>query len=836
MKVLFLLAALALCLGLAPRPTAAQVLPHTFAAGYNHSLAIHADGTLWATGNNLDGQLGNGTTANSAAWVQVGTATNWVQVAVGNYHSLGLRADGTLWSWGLNLAGQLGTATNAGTGAPTPTPVRVGTALYTQVAAGANFSLGLRADGSLYGWGTNGYGELGTGTTSAPTSTPMRVGTATYTQVAAGQYHSLALRADGSLWAWGTNRDGQLGNATNYGTYNTNPTPARVGTATYTQVTAGVYHSLGLRTDGTLWAWGGNTYGQLGTGSASQYSTTPAQVGTGLYTQVAAGGAHNLGLRADGSLWVWGINMSGQLGTGAAGANVSTPVRVGTATYAQAQGGDTHTLALRADGSLWAWGSNKGGQLGTATNAGTTTSNPTPLATGTALPTRSTATGGSFGLAVKADGTLWAWGDNTYGQLGDGGTTASLPPRQVGSARDWVQVAAGLRHALALKADGTLWAWGSNTYGQLGTAAGSGTTTATRLPVRVGTALYTQVAAGSNYTLALQVDGSAWAWGYNYNGQLGTATNAGTSAPTPTPTRVGSASHTRLAAGGGHSLGRQANGTLWAWGDNTYGQLGIGGTSATTTPRQVGAATYVQAAAGNYHSLALRADGSLYAWGFNYSGQLGNALHNNTLVASPTPIRVGAATYTQVAAGSLHSLGLQADGSLWAWGSNSYGQLGTGSSATTANPTPTREATASTAWVTLATGPASYASLVRTASGLSFASAGSNSAGQLGDGTSTDWPRFDRANPLQSLHLLPVRPTGAASGLALFPNPSQGRATTLSGAAPGAVVQVLDALGRVVATTTADASGTAALELPAALAPGVYLVQASGQVRRLAVE
>ncbi|RZK86648.1 MAG: hypothetical protein EOO62_40470, partial [Hymenobacter sp.] len=226
---------------LAPARAYAQALPGTFAAGITHSLSIHADGSLWATGDNAYGQLGIPTsTASTNAWVQVGTATNWVQVAASDNHSLGLRADGALYAWGNNHYGQLGNPTNNDTDQANPTP--------TQIAG-------------------------------------------TYTQVAAGQYHCLGLRADGAVYAWGINAEGQLGNTTNNGVDDANPTPTRVGTDLYTQVAAGSIHSLGLRADGTLWAWGYNSNGQLGVAANSgtgRPTPTPTQV-AGTYVQVAAG-------------------------------------------------------------------------------------------------------------------------------------------------------------------------------------------------------------------------------------------------------------------------------------------------------------------------------------------------------------------------------------------------------------------------------------------------------------------------------------------------------------------------------------------------------------------
>ncbi|MBF9224014.1 RCC1 domain-containing protein [Hymenobacter ruricola] len=830
---------LALLLALPAAGLRAQVLARTFAAGTYHSLSIHADGTLWATGDNGYGQLGTGTTTSATAWVQVGTAATWVQVVAGSEYTLGLQADGSLWAWGRNYSGQLGRATNAGTNTANPTPTQVA-GTYTQVAAGQFHSLALRADGSLWAWGDNTYGQLGNATnagTTTPNPTPTQVA-GTYTQATAGEAHSLGLRADGSLYAWGSNYYGQLSRAANAGTTTANPTPAAVP-GTYTQVAAGNNHNLGLRADGSLWAWGWNGYGQLGIPANSGNGApnpTPAQV-AGTYTQVAAGAFHSSGLRADGSLYAWGWNGDGQLGNPANNGNNTpnpTPAQV-AGTYVQVVAGRNHTLALQGNGSLWAWGWNFSGQLGNGSTSGLNAANPTPAATGTALVTRSLSLGLDFGLAVRGDGTLWAWGSNAFGQLGLPIAMASTTrPVRVGTATDWVMVAAGQFHSLGLRADGSLWAWGHNNFGQLGNATNNGTTNPNPTPTQVA-GTYTQVAAGAYHSLGLRADGSLYAWGWNQFGELGIATNSGTFGPNPVPTQV-AGTYTQVAAGASHSLGLRADGSLYAWGWNHYGQLSSttnNGTDIATPTLTPVAGTYTQVAAGGTHSLGLRADGSLYAWGSNTYGVLGSSVNINTYNPNPVPTLV-AGTYTQVAAGVQHSLGLRADGSLWAWGTNYAGQLGKGSFGPDANPTPTREVTLGTGWTTLGTGSVASFSLVRTPSAQNFASAGQNGDGQLGDGTTTNANRFDRVSPLTSLQPLPVRPGAPAeAGLALYPNPAPRGAATLRGATPGAPVQVLDALGRVAATATADAAGTAAL---AGLAPGLYVVRAGAGRLRLAVE
>ncbi len=919
---------LAVALLLLPALVRAQVLSGTFATGRDHSLSIHADGSLWAIGNNNFGQLGTGTTTGSTAWVQVGPATNWVMVAAGTSYSLGLRADGTLWAWGSNDNGQLGVATNSGTTVANATPAQVpGT--YTQIAAGSDHSLALRADGTLWAWGWNKYGQLGTTTnngTDNANATPTQVPGTGYTRLAAGGAHSLALRANGSLWAWGSNQYGQLGTATNSGTAVANPTPTQVA-GTYIEVAAGGAHSLAVQADGSLWAWGGNQYGQLGIPVAGGTTANPTltQV-AGTYTRVAAGDSHSLALRVDGSLWAWGSNQYGQLGiatnSGTTTAN-PTPAQV-TGTYVQVMSGSTSSLALQADGTLYGWGSNSYGLLRTAASS----SSATPTATGTALPTRSITMGGAFGVAVRADGTLWAWGSNGSGQLGQNPSvlSQSTSPVKIGTDNDWIMVAAGTSFVLGLKGDGRLYAWGQNRYGQLGSSTNNGTTTPVFTPTLVGTG-YKYIAAGFMHSLGVQADGSLLAWGYNFYGQIANPTPASQgTAPNPTPRLVGPG---YVAAAGGtfFSLGLRADGTAYAWGANDRGQFGnttnAGSGAINATPTAVTGGPYVALAVGGSHSLGLQADGTAYAWGNNASGQLGSS-PNGAVNATPTAV---AGQYVSIAAGNQHSLGRRADGTLFTWGANGGSQL---ARPTATASTPTQEATGGTGWTTLATSNAANSTLVRTASGLVFASAGQNDSGQLGDGTTTNAPRLDRISPLRSLQPLPVQLVtftatltsasavalawatasevgsarfevqrsfdgdtwatigtvaaagnsattrsyaftdaslpageslfyyrlhqvdqngtaaysavrtvalaGASAGLSLYPNPARGGAATLTGVTPGTAVRVLDALGRPVASATADAAGSVALTLPTGLAAGVYVVRAGQRAARLAVE
>jgi alpha-tubulin suppressor-like RCC1 family protein len=235
--------------------------------------------------------------------------------------------------------------------------------------------------------------------------------------------------------------------------------PAQVtGLSSVTAVTAGQMYSLAAKADGTVWAWGYGGYGSLGIGplNGTEYYYSPIQVPslTGV-TALEAGYFHSLAVKSDGTLWAWGDNVYGQVGDGTTTRRYA-PVRVGTLTgVAAVAAGYAHTLALRTDGTVWAWGRNDSGQLGD----GTTTHRSTPVQVAGLTGVVAVAAGDNHSLAVKSDGTLWVWGYNGYGQLGDGTTTARSTPVRVTALSGVAGVAAGESHSLAVKSDGTVWAW-----------------------------------------------------------------------------------------------------------------------------------------------------------------------------------------------------------------------------------------------------------------------------------------------------------------------------------------------------------------------------------------
>jgi alpha-tubulin suppressor-like RCC1 family protein len=420
-------------------------------AGDPHSVALKSDGSAWAWGHNAYGELGDGGTTDRYTPVQVSSLTGVTAVSAGGAHSLAVKTNNApCLSCGMNGAGQLGDGTNT----ERHVPVQISGLGHVVAFAGGNYhSLALTSDGKVWAWGGNNYGQLGDGY-SSPTNTPAQVkgegGVGFLTNVvavAAGWCHNLALTSDGKVWAWGYNHCGELGNGeSGSGSYRSTPVQVKgeggVGTLTGVVAVAGGFeHSLALKSNGEVWAWGLNDYGQLGDGTINT-SIYPVQTSVTGAVAVAGCSNNSLAVKGDGSAWAWGSNRWGQLGNGGGGEGVysSTPAQVKglagsgylTGVVSVAAGSD-HSLALKGNGQVWAWGSNFYGQLGDNTTADkhTPVQVKGPGGSGNLTGVAAVTSGFNHNLAVKGDGSAWGWGDNDNGQLGDNTITKRLAPVQV---------------------------------------------------------------------------------------------------------------------------------------------------------------------------------------------------------------------------------------------------------------------------------------------------------------------------------------------------------------------------------------------------------------------
>lgn len=361
------------------------------------------------------------------------------------------------------------------------------------------------------------------------------------------------------------------------------------------------------------------------------------------WSQIAAGQYHTLAIKSDGTLWAWGNNDNGQLGDGTA-VNKSIPTQIGTDTdWALIDAFYWNTFAIKTDGSLWGWGNNSNGQLGDG-NFGSNLyyNSPTRIGLETNWVKITTSSVTTFGL--KSNGTIWAWGYNLDGRLGTGDFINHYTPVQVGNDTDWADINAGGNQVLALKSNHTLWGWGLNKSGSLAIGPESETNLIIT-PTQTGnnTSDWQKIEVGGCCSSKMiKTDGSLWAMGLGSNGNLGN----GSILNANSPTQIENVTNWDVIATSNHSCAIKANGTLWSWGLNFAGELGDGSFNNRNIPNQIGLdKTWLIVKTGDYHTVALSDDYTLYAWGYNNKGQLGDG----TLQTRTTITQIGNACPLAVA-------------------------------------------------------------------------------------------------------------------------------------------------------------------------------------------
>ncbi|MCL2401896.1 MAG: hypothetical protein FWC90_04560 [Oscillospiraceae bacterium] len=486
-------------------------------------------------------------------------------------------------------------------------------------SSGGSSSYAIQPDGALWAWGANHFGHLGDGTTEARLS-PIKI-MEDVTAVSGSGWHTMAIRADGSLWAWGHNRSKMLGD----GTPEHRHSPVRI-MEDVTAVSTGSSHTLAIRADGTLWAWGRNSEGQVGNGNVTSWDVgvpEPVQIMEDVVA-VSAGDFHSMAIRRDGSLWAWGRNDYGQLGNGEVmehDGTVPHPIRI-MDNVAAVSAGSNRTFAIRTDGTLWAWGQSPLGATDEETRI-----ERTPPQFGMPGPgpipyhvhsspilvmdnVASVATGGDRAFAVRSDGSLWAWG---RGPLGDGTQVERVEPVKI--MDDVAAVSVSYSNVMAAKTDGRLLIWGSNLSGQLG----NGTSLRRFEPVPIMDNV-TAVSTSFGHTMAIRTDGSLWGWGANEAGQLGNGEN-GWNISRPEPQKI-MEEVVAVSTGGfnghhgemlGTTMAIRVDGTLWGWG---AGPLGDGSRGGSDTPVKILEDVIDVSFNGWATSLAIGSDGSLYRWGY----------------------------------------------------------------------------------------------------------------------------------------------------------------------------------------------------------------------------
>ena len=405
----------------------------------------------------------------------------------------------------------------------------------------------------------------------------------------------------------------------------------------------------------------------------------------------------------DGNLWIWGLGGLAQLGNNSVAANASTPVTTfsGGTNWKQLVVGDSTTLAIKTDGTLWGWGANGGGTPGggrLGNNSTTTASTPVTTFSG-GTNWKQVSFKFNHTAAIKTDGTLWTFGINSSGPLGDNtAVTKSTPVTTFSGGTNWKQVSAGRLFTSAIKTDGTLWTWGAGTFGRLGNGVTTGTIS-TPITTFAGGTNWKQVSSGSLYTAAIKTDGTLWTWGSGSNGKLGNAQT--TNVSTPVTTFAGGNNWKQVSSGWQHTAAIKTDGTLWLWGDITFGQLGnasratvtisagsmnasspfvsisttglaIGDRVQDTSPfnSSISGATITSIGSGTV-TLNLFNSPTSYTGTFTFLREVPG-------VSTPVTTFSGGTNWKQVSCGEDYTMAVKTDGTLWGWGTSGYAQLGNG--------------------------------------------------------------------------------------------------------------------------------------------------------------
>ena len=643
---------------------------------------------------------------------------DWTMVSAGDSSTCAIKTDGSLWCWGDNSFGQLGIG--AGTLGVTA-PKQVGDAMWSSVSIRHQTTCGIESNGTLWCWGLNTYGQVGNGddaATKANVLAPVMVDSRSWNAVAVGFAHTCAIASDATLWCWGDNSNGALG--TGDGVLHTTPAAVMPGT-TWSALTTGAYHSCAIAADNTAWCWGQNYSGQAATGTYL-VQPTPARVNADSWTSLAAGGMHTCGVRSDHHLRCWGSNYDGQLAsTTASSAPGPLAPDVDSDDWTSVTAGDSHTCATNSQQQLYCWGTNSDGQLGNSSSARV---NASPVIVNGAARQWAQISGGFHETCgVGADNNLWC-----FGLTGLGSSASSHEPAQVPGT--WTAVAAGQSSTCAIDSMTRIQCWGDNSDAQIG----DDTFTERTAPTVISDVGFAAITAGPYAMYAIDTNGELFAWGNAYYG-LGDGAQERLQ-----PTLMPGGPWSAVSAGSSHTCAlSQTGGQLFCWGDNSFGELGTGDMTSYTTPHQAGTMTWTSASAGSEFMCGVSA-GTVYCWGYNYYGEVGN--NTMTTMPSPTMVELGA----QVSASSSSACAIDNAGAATCWGYNYYGVIGNGTTNTAYAPTAVIGGAAS--WKSISSGTSHVCAIGRDGSLWCW---GDDSTGEIGDngsmpalaptrvGEDTDW-------------------------------------------------------------------------------------------------
>ena len=579
-------------------------------AGYAFAVALDASGVVWTFGDNQIGQLAAGPLVEYRAVPgRVDGLPEITGIAAGEDHVLALAADGTVWAWGDNDDGRLGIELDHGDYLDRPAMI-AGLEDVVDVYAGGGTSFALHSDGSVSAWGQNWSGELGLGDAIARTAPEKIPGMTGIVAIATNYDYTVLIGADGDVWAMG------------YGDLLPNPSPIneydpvlQAGLEGVVSLEAGYEFVIAVMEDGSVMGWGYNNDRQIIDSDVSLINPPVTIPGLADVVEVAAGDSHSLALTADGRVLAWGSNDYFQLGEADIQASFGfLPVDLPDS-VAQASAG-SHVLALLDDGTVWAWGSGEHGELGNVMRVNSGTPQQVQFPAGTVI--EKVVAGESVSLALDSTGAIWSWGDNGYYALGQPGVYATSEPTKLAGVGPFTDMALDGWAVLAIDEDGDVWSWGYNYYGQLGLGDFSNRQAPTEIATLAGAS---GIAVGLYHSIVVLSNGQAWSMGEDSSGQLGNSAALDPKSNVPVQSLI--ANVVAAAAGTSHTVVLHDDGTVSGWGSNSNWQLGDPYSNRPVPAPVEGLDDIAQVAARNNSSMALGSDGTVLAWGDNQIGQLG---------------------------------------------------------------------------------------------------------------------------------------------------------------------------------------------------------------------
>lgn len=649
------------------------------AAGYEFTCALKVDGTVWCWGDGQYGQLGNGSIADQTEPVQVGSLGDATSIAAGGWHACAAKDDDTAVCWGWNGEGELGDGTNVNSSSPVEVDgltdvveltlgeehscarIAGGTAkcwgdneygqlgndddntdssnavgvvhlpIVVDLDAGAWHTCARTSNGRVWCWGRNYRGQLGDGTDDDSDIPVVVTGLTNAVSITANGFFSCAERAEGSVVCWGRNYDGQLGDLSQIDRSEF----VRVeGLSNPTSIDTGQWHTCAILANGSIECWGDNESGQLGDGTRVDTRGVVEATAIDDLNSISGGYDHSCAI-GSALIWCWGDNEYGQLGDDSTDVHLlpglvdDSAAIIGTG---QLSSGDSYSCAVTLGREAWCWGYNGNGQLGD----GTTSTSNVPVQLGAidldgAGPRSSDPNvfagidaGWGHTCAIASystpwDPSVWCWGENRDGQLGDGTTSDSTSPVQVVGLGDVSAIGVGYSHSCAMKStDRTVWCWGENQYGQLGRVGLDSTS-----PVQVtGITNATAIAVGKWSTCALLIDKTVKCWGWGESGELGDGSFLQRNIPVSVTDLTNAVD---IVGGEAFRCVLIDDGTVKCWGRNADGQLGDLTAVDRNTPVQVeGLDDVDQIFEGLFNVCALTDDDDMLCWGDNEGGQLGD--------------------------------------------------------------------------------------------------------------------------------------------------------------------------------------------------------------------